>query len=229
MEKYILRTLVLVLAATCLGLYGMAHSKVMLSLPPHQSTTQHVSATNPNPGGGTQGAPAPSGAPVSTGAPASTGVPAPTGTPVQAATGVTGTPPSAPTAPKLKTGTVEDYFISLDQAKKMWDDAKAGKNIVFIDAREYIEYKEGHVAGSMSCPKRRFDGAVPGYVRNNLPGNAVVVYCHGAECTDSEAVVKRLIALNLQIGPFYIIKDGYPGWKDAGYPVNTGDNEGWGS
>src|SRR5262249_26341678 len=126
------------------------------------------------------------------------------------------------------TGKVTDYFITLPMAKKLFDDKKwHDKDLIFVDAREYREYAEGHIAGAMSCPKQRFDGAVPKYVRNYLPGNAVVIYCHGADCTDSEAVVKRLSALNLSIGPMFIIKDGFPGWKDAGYPINKGDSEGF--
>lgn len=203
MERFVLRVLVLVLLGTTLGFWGMAHSKVMTTLP----------VKNP---GLNQGpvAPAPKlPADQTPGPSAATGAVAPTGV-----------APVKPAAAVAKS----DYFISLDEAKKLWDSKKYGdKDVIFIDAREYVEYQEGHIAGAMSCPKRRFDGAAPKYVLNYLPGNAVVVYCHGEDCTDSEAVVKRLIALNLNIGPFFIIKDGIPGWQRAGYPINKGDSEGF--
>lgn len=225
MEKFVLRVLVLVLLGTSVGLAMLSRSKVMKELPPQPRLSGQHAAT---------GTPAPSGAHASTGATGATaagatgptGVPlvaaptgAPAGTSASGATGATG-PTGAAAKP---TGTISDYFIDLPQAKKMWDD----KSAIFLDAREYVDYKEGHIAGAMSCPKSRFGGAAPKYVKDYLPGNAVVVYCHGAECTDSEAVVKRLIALNLSIGPFYILHDGYPAWQKAGYPINTGDSEGF--
>jgi rhodanese-related sulfurtransferase len=228
MEKSVLRVLVIVLAATCLGLWALACNKLDLNVPVQNTPRIDNPKPPPDPTGAhpATGAPAPSGALPATGAPPATGTPA--------ATGTQATPAPAPkTADEVVpetsgTGKVTDYFISLEGAKLIWDSKKwRGKDMIFVDAREYREYAEGHIAGAMSCPKQRFDGAVPKYVRNYLPGNGVVVYCHGAECTDSEAVVRRLVALNLQISPLFIIKDGIPAWEKAGYPINKGDNEGF--
>jgi len=202
MEKLVLRILVLVLLGASVGLAFMTQSKVMIHLPVQQQ--------QPN---------GPTGPTGTTGTTGGTGV-------AQPPTGPTGVANHAPEAPNAAA-----TFIDMATAKQKFDE----KSAIFVDAREFIEYRDGHIAGAMSVPKRRFDGAVPKYIRDFLPGSAVVVYCHGAECTDSEAVVKRLIALNLQIGPYYILKDGYPGWQEMnkkdpkGYPINTGDSEGYNS
>ena len=98
---------------------------------------------------------------------------------------------------------------------------------IFIDARPYHEFTEGHIPGSMHIDKKYFDGAVPKKVRDYLPGMPVVIYCHGENCTDSEAVTARLIALKRSIGPIQIIKEGYPGWTKAGYPVDSGGEVGF--
>lgn len=217
MERWTLRILVLVLLATTIGFWQLAHSKVITGLAPQPGAAERLNGNGPTgQTGGTQPPP-----PGQTGATAATGKPVEVERPPTGQTGATGAE-----APKAKN-PMDDYMISIDQAKAMWDKAQAGENIVFVDAREYVEYKEGHIARAMSCPKRRFDGAAPAYVRNNLPGMAVVVYCHGELCTDSEAVIIRLQALKLNIGPFYIIRDGYPAWVKAGHPINTGDTEGW--
>lgn len=215
MERWTLRILVLVLLATTIGFWQLAHSKVITGLPP-QPPRQPEPITNPGPSGQTGNT-----QPPPTGATGSTGQPIEVQPPPTGQTGATGTG-----VPKAKN-PMDDYMISIEEAKAKWDKAQAGENIVFVDAREFVEYKEGHIARAMSCPKRRFDGAAPAYVRNNLPGMEVVVYCHGELCTDSEAVIIRLQALKLNIGPFYIIRDGYPAWVKAGYPINTGDSEGW--
>jgi rhodanese-related sulfurtransferase len=142
-----------------------------------------------------------------------TGPAAPTG-----ATGTAAVTPPAP--PPAESG----WFISVQQAKEIYDKNEA----IFIDARNFDEYREGHILGSMHIDKKYFDGAAGGdKARKYLIGQHVVIYCHGAECTDSEAVAKRLVALNLHIGPIHIIKDGIGGWQKAGYPVDKGNEVGF--
>jgi rhodanese-related sulfurtransferase len=228
-ERFILRVLVLVLLGTTIGGFAASCSHVMLHLPDQQpqANGQQAPKQRANPDGprGSTAAPevavAPAGATGSTGAAAPTGAPASTG----AATGTT--TPVATTQPEPQKES-NPWFISLEEAKALHD-----KGVIFIDARTYVEFTEGHIAGAMHCDKKYFDGAAPKKVRDYLPGQEVVVYCHGAECTDSEAVVKRLIALNLGIGPYHIIKDGFPGWQEKnkvdpqGYPIDQGGEVGF--
>lgn len=217
MQGFLLKTLVLLFMGLAVGLAASWNTKVKLHLDPQpvrQSVSQqHPASSDP----GVTAVPSPGKGP---------SAPAPTGDP-----GATVKPPSQPAIqPSTQAASkatpaehVNDYFISLTEAKKKYDAHSA----IFVDARTFTEFKEGHIPGSMHCAKSYFDGAAPKKVLNYLPGSEVVVYCHGAECTDSEAVVKRLQALNLNIGPCYIIKDGFPGWKAAGLPVDTGDEVGF--
>lgn len=160
--------------------------------------------------------PAPStdgGTPVQTPTPGAGNLPttSPTSTP-------TATPPSGPPA-----AAANPYYIELPEAKKHFDEGTA----IFVDARAIKEFREGHIRGAMRLTKEDFGGGPPAKVKNYLVGQRVIVYCVGSECTDSEAVIKRLIACNLQMGPYHIIKDGFPGWQKAGYPVETGDEVGF--
>ncbi|QYU66277.1 rhodanese-like domain-containing protein [Leptolyngbya sp. 15MV] len=114
------------------------------------------------------------------------------------------------------------------RAKEIYDAQEVGgRGVVFVDARNWTEFSAGHIRGAMWIDKKHFDGATPRKIREFLPGNAVVVYCHGELCTDSEAVVRRLHALNLGIGPFFILRDGFDAWKRAGYPVDSGSEVGF--
>lgn len=224
MERFILRVLVLVLLGTTIGGFAASCSHVMLHLP-----EQQPNAVAPNPTKTGQNA-----QPAATGSAPATGTAAATGsTTAVPATGATGATSAAVPAGATGSTTADaepknPWFISLEEAKALHD-----KGVIFIDARTYIEYTEGHIQGAMHCDKKYFDGAAPKKVREYLPGQEVVVYCHGAECTDSEAVVKRLIALNLNIGPYHIIKDGYPGWEGKnkvdpkGYPIDRGGEVGF--
>ncbi len=144
----------------------------------------------------------------------------PTGT--TGATGATGaTGKQEPKVEKLSTPGVD--LISVEAAKKLYD----GKAAIFIDARPKDEYLKSHIMGAMQLEKGDLDGPPPAKVSNYLPGMEVVVYCHGELCTDSENVVKRLLALNKGIGPYHIIKAGFPGWEAAKYPVDAGREVGF--
>lgn len=132
------------------------------------------------------------------------------------------TPPVTPAATSAQAAT-NPYYIELADAKKHFDVGDA----IFVDARGVKEFREGHIRGAMRLTKEDFGGGPPTKVKNYLVGQRVIVYCVGSECTDSEAVIKRLIACNLPMGPYHIIKDGFPGWHKAGYPVETGDEVGF--
>jgi rhodanese-related sulfurtransferase len=168
----------------------------------------------------------PTGAPVATGPTGLTGSTGPTGATPPA---VPVLPPKPPNPPPASTGEVkpatadEGWFISVQRAKEIYDKNEA----VFVDARTFDEYKEGHILNSMHMDKKYFDGAAGPMKARALKGQAVVIYCHGAECTDSQAVAQRFISLNYQIGPIHIIKEGFPGWVAAGYPVDKGPEVNW--
>jgi rhodanese-related sulfurtransferase len=203
MRGLLLKTAVLLGVALAAG---FAHSRVgprlMLHVPVQTVRAGESGARLPTPG--------------PTGPTRPIGPTAPSG-PTTAPTGEkTPTPPVVEPAPPKP---VSELFITLQRAKELLDHGDA----VFVDARNYDEYKAEHILGAVSLPKQRFDGAAGGEIaRKYLIGQRVVLYCHGADCTDSEAVAKRLIALNMNIGPIHIIKDGFPGWKAAGYPVEQG-------
>lgn len=156
---------------------------------------------------------------------------APAGTKAPAAVAPAG-PAATPAAPTPATPAAakadNDVNITLARAKELYDAGTLNnRQVVFVDAREYREFAAGHIAGAMWLPKKHFDGAAPKKVLNYLPGAAVVVYCGGGDCTDSEAVVKRLVAMNLNIGPLFIMKDGFPAWQSAGFAVGTGAEVGF--
>ncbi len=140
------------------------------------------------------------------------------------ATGITGVsgPTGKPPPPPIDKPATLELFISMDDAKKFYD----GKQAIFIDARPKDEYIKSHIMGAMQLEKGDFDKGVPAKI-DYLVGSTVIVYCHGELCTDSENVVKRLAASNKGIGPFHIIKAGFPGWEAAKYPMDAGREVGF--
>lgn len=213
MKYFPLQVAIILGAGLATGFAFSMNSKVQLHLDPN--INKGIPAPQPKGPSGPTGTASPTGTTAPTGQPAPTGATAPTGQP--AATAATGPTATAP------TGETTDVFVSLDYAKKLFDSHSA----VFIDARPKAEFLKSHITGAMQLEKGDLDAAPPAKVLNYLPGSAVIVYCHGQLCTDSENVVKRLVALNKGIGPFHIIKDGFPGWEAAKYPIETGPEVGF--
>lgn len=143
--------------------------------------------------------------------------------PPQAATGKT---PDAPPGPP---DYAKEWLISIERAKELFDKKEVdGRQVIFVDARTFNEFREGHIRGAMCYSTKYTQGAPQPKLRNYLPGSAVVIYCHGDLCTDSYLVGRYFKSLNMDIGPVFVIKDGLPGWQ-AKYPnlVDKGDEVGF--
>jgi len=133
---------------------------------------------------------------------------------------------SVPTAtkPAADVPTVPDSRDPI-QAKmpmvKKFHDADAA---LFVDAREAVEYAEGHIAGAVSLP---FDEAFkdPKKLATIDPGTKpIIVYCGGGDCEASRNLAYSLIDAGRK--KVVIFEDGFPAWKAAGYAVATGKEPG---
>lgn len=105
--------------------------------------------------------------------------------------------------------------ISVPQAKALFD---AGAP--FLDSRLRDEYDQGHVAGAFHLTADQLTGGKTPEVLNFLdPSKPVVIYCGGGACDASHNVAALLQQLGF--AQCHIMKDGYPGWRDAGHPTTT--------
>ena len=99
------------------------------------------------------------------------------------------------------------------------------QQIVFIDALNDQEYKEGHIPGAF-----RFDPYNPAhfadYMAEVLPvceaAQQVVVYCNGGDCDASERAAQYLVDSGLSIEKIYIYIGGIAEWKSNRLPVEIG-------
>ncbi|MDI6809072.1 MAG: rhodanese-like domain-containing protein [Candidatus Eisenbacteria bacterium] len=135
------------------------------------------------------------------------------------AAGTPGESPGAVRAPETKVRTQPEAIkenIDIRKTKELFD---AG-NAIFLDARPEFEYLEGHIKGALSLSDSRFDYQY-GLIRNKIrKDDTLVVYCRDAECDLSDLVADRLNKLGYT--RIYVLKDGWYGWADAGYPVEGG-------
>ena len=110
--------------------------------------------------------------------------------------------------------------ITLAQAKSLFDSGS-----IFVDAREDHERSVGTIAGSVHLTASMVSSGTGADAMAMLdPAQPVVIYCAGVTCDASE----NLAILLRQAGftRLHIFHDGFPAWKDAGFPVEAVAAEG---
>jgi rhodanese-related sulfurtransferase/DNA-binding transcriptional ArsR family regulator len=91
--------------------------------------------------------------------------------------------------------------------------------VVVLDTRPATEYAAGHIAGAVSAPINELKTWL-----KRLPNDkAFVAYCRGPYCIYADRAVKALAKRGLRAQR---LRDGFPEWKSAGFPVETGTPEG---
>jgi rhodanese-related sulfurtransferase len=95
--------------------------------------------------------------------------------------------------------------------------------IVFIDARDEVRYREGHIPGAYEFdpyhPEKYFPTALPPC----QAAEQIVVYCHGGDCDDSESAALTLRDVGIPIKKLFIYGGGITEWTAHGWPVETGE------
>ena len=111
--------------------------------------------------------------------------------------------------------------LSLIGAKDRFDK----KTCIFLDARKPEEYQAGHIPGALNFygnePDRYAPIVMPQLFNKNWE---IITYCHGGDCDLSLQVAKTLSEAGYS--RVEIFEGGWPEWKNAGYPISTGDTPG---
>ena len=113
----------------------------------------------------------------------------------------------------------------LDIAGATTVDAAAAKalfdrGVLFIDVRGEDSWKNGHIPKAVHLPlKTKFN-------ESNLSAIAqtdreAVMYCMGPRCLLSSRACAQAVSWGFR--KVYYFRDGFPGWKAAGYPIDVPD------
>jgi len=85
-------------------------------------------------------------------------------------------------------------------------------DVVILDTRPTQEYRAGHIPGALSVPVDELKARL-----RKLPKNKeYVAYCRGPYCVYADRAVELLTASGRRARR---LKEGFPEWKAAGFPV----------
>ncbi len=87
--------------------------------------------------------------------------------------------------------------------------------VTVLDVRPAEEYAAGHVAGAINVPLAELEACLD----QLNPEQEIVAYCRGPHCVLAFDAVESLRKKGLKARR---LEDGYPEWKTAGLPVETG-------
>jgi rhodanese-related sulfurtransferase/DNA-binding transcriptional ArsR family regulator len=93
------------------------------------------------------------------------------------------------------------------------------REVVILDTRPAREYVAGHIAGAISVPVDEIQRRL-----RQLPKDqAYVAYCRGPYCVYADQAVELLRAKGRRAQR---LLEGFPEWRGAGFPVQTGVAQG---
>jgi rhodanese-related sulfurtransferase/DNA-binding transcriptional ArsR family regulator len=114
---------------------------------------------------------------------------------------------------------VQDYFLSLDDstpvARVELLELLRKKKVTIIDVRPPEEFLAGHLPGAINVPL----GELRQHLNNAPQDRHIVAYCRGPYCLMSYEAVHLLRQRGFKARR---LEDGFPEWKAAGFPVESG-------
>jgi rhodanese-related sulfurtransferase len=101
--------------------------------------------------------------------------------------------------------------VTTEEAKKLFDDG-----VLFIDVRKDKDWNAGRVSDAvqLNIKTKLSEETMLAEMKKTDPA---VIYCNGEKCMRSSKACKK--AVEWGFTNLYYYRDGFPAWKNAGYPV----------
>jgi putative oxidoreductase len=108
-----------------------------------------------------------------------------------------------------------DSLLSLNDAYNLYTKNEA----IFIDAREPVDYNDGHIIGAINFPFEHWDDYWAKVKPTLDPNKEIVAYCGGLDCELSLFMARQLKELGYNKS--YIFFGGWLKWKESSLPTET--------
>ncbi|MCK5879813.1 MAG: rhodanese-like domain-containing protein [Holophagae bacterium] len=96
-------------------------------------------------------------------------------------------------------------------------------NALFLDARTFKQYAEGHFPGAINLPVHEENGIDLLFKLEDMLQSAprLVVYCTGIGCGLSDILAEKLVEIGVPKEKIIVFEGGMDAWEQARYPVST--------
>ena len=113
---------------------------------------------------------------------------------------------------------VENYFADREELEAVDKEELLrllkDEAVIVIDTRPEVEYEQGHISSARSVPVENLRRRL-----SELPRDVeIVAYCRGPYCVYSDEAVRLLHQHGFRARR---LREGFPEWRAAGYPVET--------
>jgi len=138
-----------------------------------------------------------------------------------ASTGAAANGVSAALLARLKQDGLQ--LIEVEKVKELFHDPRyAQEMIVFVDARDDEHYARGHIPGARQFDRYHPEKYLAAVATACIPADAVVVYCSGGECEDSEMTAMTLKEASVPAEKLFVYGGGITDWMARHLPIETG-------
>ncbi len=96
------------------------------------------------------------------------------------------------------------------------------RGVRFVDVRAHVDYENGHVPGAINL-SLVFDLKQDALAKVASPDDEVVFYCHTKYCEYSAYAAAKAVVWGYK--RVYRFAGGFPAWKNAGYPIESGPTQ----
>lgn len=101
--------------------------------------------------------------------------------------------------------------VTMQELQARLDDPE----LLVLDVRPTLEYAQGHLPGAHSIPMSELAARLS----EITPGKNIVAYCRGPYCVFADEAVEFLASEGFSARR---LREGYPDWQAAGFPVELG-------
>ena len=110
--------------------------------------------------------------------------------------------------------------VTLDEVVAAFNDpdhkpGESDSKIFFIDARDDVNFNEGHIPGALQVDHYRVEKYMPDVLPMLEEAKKIIVYCNGGDCEDSIHVCHDLMDAKVPYEKLYLFEGGMKAWKDA--------------
>jgi rhodanese-related sulfurtransferase len=146
------------------------------------------------------------------------------GSPTSSAAGSVSNAPSSAELLAQKLKALGVRYIGSNEVVALFHDPRAAADVVtFIDARNEEHYSQGHIPGAFLLDYYRPQDHLVAVLPAAQAAEAVVVYCNGGSCEDSQLTTLLLNDAGVPPDKLQIYLGGFAEWETNGLPVEVGE------